>query len=64
MYEKRREVLKGISKFWPVALMNHSLFALHAQHSADQSALSYLEDLWITREAAEPRCYSLEFVSL
>jgi len=61
VYEKRREILKTIPKFWPVALMNSSLFAIHAQHSADQSALSYLEDLWIARDPSELRCFTLEF---
>ncbi|KAJ6574711.1 hypothetical protein B0H19DRAFT_609427 [Mycena capillaripes] len=61
-YEKRREVLKSIAKFWPVALMNHTHFAFFAQHSADQLALSYLEDLWIARDSVEPRCYTIEFV--
>ncbi|KAJ6604279.1 hypothetical protein DFH09DRAFT_898847 [Mycena vulgaris] len=60
-YEKRRAVAKSIPKFWPVALMNHSHFAFFAQHSADQLALSYLEDLWIARDTVEPRCYTLEF---
>ncbi|KAG6869152.1 hypothetical protein C0993_012251 [Termitomyces sp. T159_Od127] len=60
-YEKRREIVKTIPKFWPVALMNHSLFAYHVQHSADQLALSYLEDLWVERDPAEPRCYTIEF---
>jgi len=61
-YEKRRQVAKSIAKFWPVALMNHSHFAFFAQHSADQLALSYLEDLWIARDPVEPRCYTIEFV--
>ncbi|KAH8100477.1 hypothetical protein BXZ70DRAFT_937338 [Cristinia sonorae] len=61
VYEKRRAVVKGIPKFWPVALMNHALFALHAVHNADQVALSYLEDVWITRDPVEPRCFTLEF---
>ncbi|KAJ7169487.1 hypothetical protein C8R46DRAFT_1088938 [Mycena filopes] len=60
-YEQRRQVAKGIEKFWPVALMNNTHFAFFAQHSADQLALSYLEDLWITRDTVEPRCYTLEF---
>lgn len=64
VYTKRRNVVKGIPKFWPVALMNHNLFAIHAQHNADQHALSYLEDLWITRDAVETRCFVLEFVSV
>lgn len=62
VYEKRRQVVKSIPKFWPVALMNHSLFAFHVQHSADQLALSYLEDLWVAKDSKEPRCYTIEFV--
>ncbi|KAG5728575.1 Protein SET [Termitomyces sp. T112] len=61
VYERRREVVKTIPKFWPVALMNNSGFAFHVQHSADQLALSYLEDLWIERDPIEPRCYTIEF---
>ncbi|KAK7064539.1 SAC domain-containing protein [Favolaschia claudopus] len=60
-YEKRRQVTKTIPKFWPVALMNHSHFAIFAQHNADQLALSYLEDVWIARDPTEHRCYTIEF---
>jgi len=62
VYQKRREVLKAINKFWPVALMNHAMFAVHAQHDADRTALSYLEDVWIVRDAREPKVFTLEFV--
>ncbi|KAM6497982.1 hypothetical protein JOM56_005930 [Amanita muscaria] len=61
VYQKRREVVKNIEKFWTVALMNNAVIAFHAQHSADQSALSYLEDLWVERDRNEPRCYTIEF---
>ncbi|KAH9835830.1 uncharacterized protein C8Q71DRAFT_908227 [Rhodofomes roseus] len=61
VYEKRRAILKGINKFWPVALMNNSMFALHAQHNSDQVALSYLEDVWVSRDTKESRCFTLEF---
>jgi len=43
--------------------MNHSLFAYHAQHNADQTALSYLEDIWVEKDAVEHRCFTIEFVS-
>jgi hypothetical protein len=62
VYQKRRQVLKGIEKFWPVALLHNSLFQFHAQHPVDQLALSYLEDLWIERDSEEARCYTIEFV--
>ncbi|KAK7058334.1 hypothetical protein VNI00_001965 [Paramarasmius palmivorus] len=61
VYERRREILKTIPKFWPIALLNHTLFAIHAQHSADQLALTYLEDVWIVRDPQELRCYTIEF---
>lgn len=63
VYEKRRAIVKAINKFWPVALMNHPLIGMHAQHASDQAALSYLEDLWLVRDTAESRCFTLEFVS-
>ncbi|KAI0762689.1 hypothetical protein C8Q74DRAFT_171165 [Fomes fomentarius] len=61
VYEKRRAVVKAINKFWAVALLNHGLINLHAQHNSDQAALSYLEDLWIVRDSVESRCFTLEF---
>ncbi|KAJ4489614.1 hypothetical protein C8J55DRAFT_422456 [Lentinula edodes] len=61
VYQKRRPVVKAIPKFWPIALMNHAMFAIHVQHKADQLALSYLEDLWVERDSKEPRCFTLEF---
>ena len=63
VFEKRRAVLKAINKFWPVALMNHPMIAMQIQHASDQAALSYLEDVWLTRDAVESRCFTLEFVS-
>jgi template-activating factor I len=62
VYEKRRQVIQTIPNFWPIALMNHSMFAYHAQHNSDQSALVYLEDLWVARDLDEPRCFTIEFV--
>jgi len=41
--------------------MNHSLFAYHAQHNADQTALSYLEDIWVEKDPKEHRCFSIAF---
>lgn len=44
--------------------MNHPLIGLQAQHDVDRTALSYLEDLWVVRDPVEPRCFTIEFVSL
>jgi len=61
VYAKRRDIVKGIPKFWPVALMNNGVFSMHCVHNADQLALSYLEDVWMVRDAVETRCFTLEF---
>ncbi|KAI0067944.1 hypothetical protein BV25DRAFT_1794156 [Artomyces pyxidatus] len=61
VYQKRREAVKTIPKFWPVALLKHSIVSFHAQHDADKLALSHLEDLWIVRDAREPKVFTLEF---
>jgi len=61
LYEKRREVIKTISNFWPVAMMNNSALAFYIQHSADKTALSYLEDIWVEKDAKEHRCFTIEF---
>ncbi|KAI6153397.1 hypothetical protein BKA82DRAFT_4089456 [Pisolithus tinctorius] len=61
VYERRRPVVKAIPKFWPVALMNNPLISFQAQHNIDRIALSYLEDLWVTRDPKEPRCFTIEF---
>lgn len=64
VYQKRRELVKKIPKFWPVTLMNSSIFAQHCQHADDQKALIALEDLWVERDPVEDRTFTLEFVSL
>ena len=62
VYEKRRPAVKAIQKFWPVALMNHEMFAIYCQHNLDQVALAYLEDLWVVRNPKEFRAFTIEFV--
>jgi template-activating factor I len=62
VYQQRREALKRIPKFWPFALLKHSLFAVQAVHDADRLALSYLEDVWVVRDPREPKVFTLEFV--
>ena len=64
VFEKRRELIKSIPKFWPVALMNNAATAVHIQHADDQKALGYLEDIWVTRSEAEHRAFVIEFVSV
>jgi template-activating factor I len=62
VYEKRREIVKAIPSFWPVALLNNSVISYHAQHGADLTALNYLEDMWVVKSADEHRCFTIEFV--
>jgi len=59
--QKRREAVKEIPRFWPVALMNHPTVSVHAVHHQDQLALNHLEDVWLTRDPKERRCFTLEF---
>jgi template-activating factor I len=56
-------VLKAIDRFWPVALRNNPTIGELSELNKDQQALSYLEDLWVVRDAKEPRVFTLEFVS-
>lgn len=54
--------MKGVPKFWPTALLNHHTVSIHAVHHQDQVALDYLEDVWLSRDPKEKRCFILEFV--
>lgn len=63
VYQRRRDLVKTIPKFWPVALMNNVTFAMQAQHPDDQKALQHLTDVWVERHPVEPRAFTVEFVS-
>ncbi|RXW22904.1 hypothetical protein EST38_g2952 [Candolleomyces aberdarensis] len=41
--------------------MHHDVILVHAQHRSDQTALSYLEDVWVTRDPKEHRAFTIEF---
>ncbi|KAF5314078.1 hypothetical protein D9611_006764 [Ephemerocybe angulata] len=60
-YKKRQEITKTIPNFWPVALMHHNIILVHSQHSSDQTAFTYLEDIWVTRDPVEHRAFTIEF---
>ena len=62
LYEKRRDLFKNIDKFWYIALFRHRTLKFTAQHEADKTALSYLEDVWVVRDKVEPKVFTLEFV--
>ncbi|THH05137.1 hypothetical protein EW145_g5013 [Phellinidium pouzarii] len=61
VYAKRREYVKTVPKFWPVALMNSPTFSVHALHAEDRRALLALEDVWVERDPVESRAFTLEF---
>lgn len=63
LYQERRAVVKAINKFWPVAIMHDPELLVHVAHTQDQTALSYLEDLWVEFDPKEVRAFTLEFVS-
>ena len=42
--------------------MNNGTLACYMQHNADKTALSYLEDIWVEKDAKEHRCFTIEFV--
>ena len=46
-----------------MALLNHDLFSVYAQHNSDRQALTYLEDVWVARNPQETRAFTIEFVS-
>jgi len=60
VYEKRRDILKNINNFWGVAFLKHNTLPVFIQHNADQTALSYLEDVWVERDQTDHRCFTLE----
>ncbi|KAG8924521.1 hypothetical protein FRC00_005030 [Tulasnella sp. 408] len=60
-YEERRAVVSKIPKFWPHVLENHGPMEMELQHRDDIVAMSYLTDLWIVRDAKEPRAFTAEF---
>jgi template-activating factor I len=62
LFQKRRAALKGIDKFWPVALRDDARIGMFTALAKDQQALSYLEDVWVARDPAEFRVFTLEFV--
>lgn len=63
VYQKRREAVKNIKKFWPTVLDEHAELEPHLQYREDLQALSHLTDFWLERNPKEPRAFTAEFVS-
>jgi template-activating factor I len=63
LYDQRRELMKSIPMFWPVALMRHPSIERDLEKPEDQAAIKYLKDVWVSRNPAELRAYTLEFAS-
>jgi len=60
IYKKRNATLKGVKGFWPTALRNHAILAMASAHDEDVKALSFLEDIVVTRDPNEFRVFSFE----
>ncbi|KAG8881669.1 hypothetical protein FRB98_004198 [Tulasnella sp. 332] len=61
VYQKRREAVKGIKKFWPTVFDEHAELEPHLQYRDDLQALSHLTDFWLERDPKEPRAFTAEF---
>jgi hypothetical protein len=64
LFEKRRQTLKNIPRFWPTAFANHADLEALTQHREDVLVLGNLSDVWVERDPNEPRAYTIEFVCL
>ncbi|KAG8903140.1 hypothetical protein FRB99_003683 [Tulasnella sp. 403] len=61
IYEKRRDTLAKIDKFWPIAIGKHPELDAYIQINEDQQALSHLKDVNVIRDPKETRAFILEF---
>jgi len=61
IYEKRRQFVKKIPKFWAVAILRHAGLAMDLKVEEDQRVLQNLTDIWVKRDSIDPRVYTLEF---
>lgn len=64
LFEKRRELIGSIPKFWPTALKNNDEISAELEHDDDLKALDSLTDVWVSRDPSEPRAYTIEFVRI
>ena len=62
IYEKRKQVIKTIPNFWPIAILRHS-FLRSMFDDDDMDALGHLVDVDVKPLPQEPRVFTLEFVS-
>ena len=63
-YKKRREIVKSIPKFWPIALFRNSFLHQDLHLEDDQKILDYLNDVWVIRDPVEPRAFTIDFVNI
>ena len=63
LYEKRKQFIKYIPKFWPVAILRNS-YIRSIFDEEDVEVLTYLQDVDVKRYPQEPRAFTLELVSL
>lgn len=59
IYEKRKDVVKGVENFWPLVLQKSSLS--ESLEENDIEALKHLQDVSITYSTSDPREYDITF---
>ncbi|KAG8737865.1 hypothetical protein FRC12_016995 [Ceratobasidium sp. 428] len=60
-YQKRREAVKALPRFWGTALAQHDQLAVLISGQDDMKALSHLTDLWIEHDSTEHRAFTILF---
>ncbi|KAG8699684.1 hypothetical protein FRC09_006459 [Ceratobasidium sp. 395] len=60
-YQKRREAVKALPRFWGTALAQHDQLAVLISGQDDMKALSHLTDLWVEHGSTEHRAFTIFF---
>ncbi|QRV99502.1 Nucleosome assembly protein (NAP) [Ceratobasidium sp. AG-Ba] len=61
VYQKRREAVKTLPRFWGTALAQHDQLAVYMAGPDDLKALTHLSDLWVEYDEVEPRAFTVNF---
>ena len=59
-----RTIVKDQNGFWLRTMLSHETLRQYASASTDQTALSYLTDIALKQDPADPRPFELVFVRL
>ncbi|KAK3827698.1 MAG: hypothetical protein J3Q66DRAFT_320910 [Benniella sp.] len=60
VYEKRREVIAKLPKFWSVVIQNHSEL-LQVNEATDLPILEHLTDIWVNYDPKDSRNFDIIF---